>query len=98
CVTESVRVWDVANGKLVESHAAHRGYIMALAFSSSGYIATGSMDRSAKVWDVATGRMLAEFPAAPHYPVIAVSQDGSKVAYTFVAASGAVYVWDMVTR
>ncbi len=51
-----VKIWNVADGKLVRTIEGHRDTIYALALSPDGKtLATGSYDQQIKLWDTATG-------------------------------------------
>jgi mono/diheme cytochrome c family protein len=55
-VAGQVKVWNVADGKLVRTIEGHRDTIYSLALSPDGQtLATGSYDQQIKLWDTATG-------------------------------------------
>ncbi len=48
-----IRLWSVAERKLLKTYREHTGWIFSLAFSPDGTIlASGSSDRSVKLWDI----------------------------------------------
>ena len=50
-----IRLWSIAERKLLKTYREHAGWIFALAFSPDGTIlASGSSDRSVKLWDIDT--------------------------------------------
>lgn len=50
------RLWEVADGQLIETFAGHTDRVTGVAFALQGdSIATGSLDRTARLWDMTTG-------------------------------------------
>jgi WD40 repeat protein/serine/threonine protein kinase len=48
-----VRVWDVADGRLLQSLQGHGGYVVSLALAPDGRrLATGSLDHTARLWRI----------------------------------------------
>ena len=48
-----VRIWDVANGSLVERLRGHRDSVYSVAFTPDGKgLVSGSLDKTLKYWDV----------------------------------------------
>lgn len=53
----SVRVWEVATGRLVHQLIGHEGRVFALAFSPDGrFLVTGGLDKTLRTWELATGK------------------------------------------
>lgn len=53
----TLRVWDLASGKLLHELRGHGGSVYQAAFSSDGtYLVTASADGCARVWDTKTGK------------------------------------------
>jgi WD40 repeat protein len=52
----SIRVWDIASGKLTQTLRGYRGWVWAMAFSSDGKrLAMAGDDSSVRLWDVLAG-------------------------------------------
>ena len=51
----TVRLWDVAAGKELQTFIGHEGTISAIAFSADGkFLASGSDDTSVLIWEIPT--------------------------------------------
>ena len=79
---KTVKIWDVAAGKLHQTLAGHTGGVSALVVSKDGKRAyTASSDRSIKIWDLDTGKALATLTGhADAVNAIALSPDESWLA------------------
>jgi GTPase SAR1 family protein len=56
---DTVKLWDVASGRLLRSLDGHEGSVFSVAFDpQGGTLASGSVDQTVKLWDVASGRLL----------------------------------------
>ncbi|MGQ9765718.1 MAG: WD40 repeat domain-containing protein, partial [Armatimonadota bacterium] len=56
---KTVKVWDLASGRLLRSLGGHTGWVWAVAVTADGRSAlSGSDDRTVKVWDLESGRLL----------------------------------------
>jgi WD40 repeat protein len=64
----TIRVFDVATGRLVASLEGHQGKVNVVAFSSDGKrVVSGSDDKSARLWDLTTGTEIAILLGHHHY-------------------------------
>lgn len=55
----TIKVWQLANGKLIHTLKGHLGYVTSIAISPDGYfLASGSWDKTIKVWHLGSGRLL----------------------------------------
>jgi hypothetical protein len=90
----TIKVWDVATGRLLHTLEGHQAAVRSLSYSPDGKtIASGSDDATIKVWDVATGRLLHTLQGQVNR--LSYSPDGRTIA------SGnqdkTIKVWDAAT-
>lgn len=78
----TVRLWDVASGRVTKTLNPHGGYVQAVAFSPDGRtLASGSVDPTVRLWDAATGEPTATmFGHADLIGSVAFSPDGRTLA------------------
>ena len=63
CFDNSVKVWDVASGKLQTVLKGHKDYVVDACFSPDGkLLASASEDTTAKIWDLQSGQAIATLP------------------------------------
>jgi len=90
---ESLRLYDVAAGRLQHSLPGFRG-VTSLSFSWNGRVlASGHGDEKARLWDVATGREIHAFSGYGPVTAVAVTPAGQTVATGH--DDGAVRLWDV---
>jgi len=54
---KTIKLWDVASGREVQTLSGHAGDVKSVAFAPDGRtLASGSDDKTIKLWDVASGR------------------------------------------
>ena len=52
----TVKVWELASGRLLRSLEEHRDRVNAVAVTRNGqYVISGSYDKTVKVWNIVTG-------------------------------------------
>ena len=55
----TLKLWDVASGKLIRTFEGHEEGVSAVAFSRDGArLLSGGYDHTVKLWDAATGRLI----------------------------------------
>jgi WD40 repeat protein len=94
-----LQVWEVASGGEVIDLRAHRGPVLAAAFTPDGGGLLSAGDRTIKRWDLSTGKLVWSLRVAPrsrHAPAaVGFSSDG-RLAVT--ATRKAVKLWDLTRR
>ncbi|KYG02678.1 hypothetical protein BE21_54600 [Sorangium cellulosum] len=94
---ETLKVWDLATGKLLFTLEGHGDGVKACAISPDGqHVVSGSRDETVKVWDLATGKLLSTLEGhAGWINACAFSPDGQRI----VSASndGTLKVWGLAT-
>ncbi|MDJ0570116.1 MAG: hypothetical protein QNJ53_13875 [Pleurocapsa sp. MO_192.B19] len=56
---QTVKLWDIHEGKYLKTFTGHTSQVQSVAFSSDGQIlASSSSDETIKLWDVRTGKCL----------------------------------------
>ncbi|MFQ5923049.1 MAG: adenylate/guanylate cyclase domain-containing protein [Anaerolineales bacterium] len=98
----SIRMWDIATGELLEKFEGHSDGVVYLDVSQDGTrILSGSLDGSMRLWDVTSGTELLNIPAH-EYGVfsVALSPDGN-IALSGSVSSGlpddGVKLWDLTS-
>jgi eukaryotic-like serine/threonine-protein kinase len=92
---DTVKIWDVENGRELDTLRGHTGEVYALAFSPDGrWIASGGGDSIVKVWDSHTGTLDRSFRG--HTGLVsslAFSPDGGRLVSG--SRDHTVKVWDV---
>ena len=96
----SIKLWDAATGKVIDTLSGHLSTVTAIAFSGdSQLLVSGSADKTVKIWDLPSRQL--KLTLAGHQGAIAslaISEDGKLMAT--VAAwpdDKAIRVWDVAT-
>jgi serine/threonine-protein kinase len=81
---KTVKIWDVATGKIIRSMRGHAKGVTTVFFSPDGkYVMSGSKDKTVKVWNVDTGeRMQSTAGITCSGSPTAFSPDGTLLATT----------------
>jgi WD40 repeat protein len=88
----SLRLWDVATGRLIRDWQGHKDFVYVLDLSADGktLVSHGWMDGdgTVKVWDTANGRLRLALPAAGrHSQIPCLSPSGKQLAVVDDAAA-----------
>ncbi len=96
-IDKTVKIWDMALGKLIQTLSGHKSFITNFEFSSKGnYLLTGSKeDSSNRLWDLHTGKEILQLKRVP-YPDIQVhlSMDES---YAVALDEKGIAIWNILT-
>jgi hypothetical protein len=79
-VCATLKLWDVAIGRLVRSFRGHQGWVLSVAFSPEGRLALrGSRDNTLSLWDSSTGRNVGTFTGDAGFSCVAWDAYSSRV-------------------
>ncbi|MBC7228221.1 MAG: AAA family ATPase [Thermoflexales bacterium] len=94
---KTVKVWEVASGRLLHTLIGHKDWTLGVAFSPDGrLLASGSNDKTVKLWEVSSGRLL--YTLSGHRGTVlsvAFSPDGRLLASG--SADKTVKVWEVAS-
>ena len=93
----TVRVWDLASGRLQHTLHGHSDSVRAVAVTPDGRrIVSGGTYDAVRVWDLESGQFLHSIAGPAGYRAVhavAVTPDGNKIVWA--GAGSAVHVWDL---
>jgi WD40 repeat protein len=78
----TIKLWNLATGRITGTLKQHQNYVTSLAYSPDGKpLASGSWDTTIKLWDVATGRNTATLRGHTDWVMaVAFRPDGNTLA------------------
>jgi WD40 repeat protein/tRNA A-37 threonylcarbamoyl transferase component Bud32 len=93
----TVRLWDVAGGRMTAELTGHKNRINFLSFSPDGRrLASASQDQTARLWDAAAGKLIANLTGHTGDVLrVFFSPDGKHLASASLDAT--VRLWDATT-
>ncbi|MGA2659061.1 MAG: protein kinase [Verrucomicrobiota bacterium] len=97
-VGDTIKLWDLATGGIIQTLTGHSAGIPAIAFSSDGkLLASASADDTARLWDVATGQGTTLRGHLNEVWAVAIAPDGRTVA-TGTKKDGIVSLWSTTPK
>jgi WD40 repeat protein len=98
----TMKLWDVAAGRLLRTFKGHTSVVRAVAFSPDGTkVLSASQDATIKLWDAASGRLLQTFTGhTGTVTSVAFSPDGARFvsgSRTVAGSDNSVRLWDVAT-
>jgi WD40 repeat protein len=95
----TLRIWNVATGKLEQSAPGHTSAITAVSWSRDGkWIATGSFDRTVRIWDAKTLKEHKRLTVSrAGCDCVIFTPDARQIVTTGCGDDHAVRVWDVAT-
>jgi WD40 repeat protein len=94
---ETVKLWDLATGTVLQTFTGHENWVRSVAFSPDDrHLASASWDKTIRLWDLATGKLLRTLEGHRDWVCVVVfSADGSLLASG--SDDGTARVWDANT-
>lgn len=90
----SVRLWDVAQQKVLRSFDAHRGIVWMIQYHPTrSIVATSGNDGMVKIWDSESMELLQEWDAQSAVRKIAFSPDGTRIVAG--GQDGVIHTWEI---
>ncbi|MHA2125544.1 MAG: NosD domain-containing protein [Promethearchaeota archaeon] len=78
---KSIKIWELATGKLVRTLEGHEKYVTSIVLSPDGkHVISGSNDKTVKIWEFSSGKLLRTLEGHTWYVLAAtISPDGDYV-------------------
>ena len=95
---KTLKVWDLASGRIIATLEGHAGNVNACAVTPNGqHAVSASSDKTLKVWDLATGRAIATLEGhAKKVNACTVTPDGQRVVSA--SSDNTLKIWDLASR
>jgi len=90
----TIKLWNVATGRLIQNFEGHTDFVRSIVFSSAGNtFASGGNDRSVNTWDINSGKLI---HSHQFHSDLVTSLDYSRDGRTIASAShdGHIKLWD----
>ena len=93
----AIVIWESATGKRIKNLLGHSDWVMSVAFSKQGIVASGSLDKTIRLWDINKGICIGILEGHSN-GVLGVTfvGDGSIIASSSVDST--VRIWDISTQ
>src|SRR6476469_9788759 len=94
-IDKTIKLWDVATGKLIHTLTGHQSWVESFTFSPDGKtLASGSSDKTIKLWDVVTGKLIRALTDGKNCVLsIAFSPNGKTLAVG--SFDNKIILWDL---
>ena len=95
CTDHMVRLWDVAQRRVLMTLEGHQNEVRALEFDRSGrLLASAGDDFTIRLWDSVTGRPLSILHRH-HHQVVDIGLSGNGTTLASGSSDGVVHLWDL---
>ncbi|MEB3178744.1 MAG: NB-ARC domain-containing protein [Nostocaceae cyanobacterium] len=93
----AIVIWEIATGNRIKNLLGHSDWVMSVAFSKQGIVASGSLDKTIRLWDINKGICIGILEGHTN-GVLGVTfvDDGSILASSSVDST--VRLWDISTQ
>jgi len=93
---DTIFMWDIATGEIVQQFNGHRDDVTALCLSPDGtLLASASLDGTLRLWDIESGEVVQELTGDDELLAVDFHPDGESIAASSKAAT--IQLWDVET-
>jgi WD40 repeat protein len=94
---KTIKVWDIASGRLLNTLEGHTSYVQSVAVTPDGTkIVSGSGDNTIRVWDLNNGSNI--FTAKFDSPISAIAISQNKIIMVIGDSNGGIYATSIEVR